>query len=80
MYLDVFRMQLCEELEVDLNFLDTEVLYARYVSCGLWMYCTGAGQSEVLVRVVGAGGGVDLRVQACRLLLLSARPIVGSPP
>ena len=29
MFLDVFRMQLCEELCVDLNFLDTEVLYAR---------------------------------------------------
>ena len=30
LYMDVFRMQLQEELQVDLEYLDTEVLYARY--------------------------------------------------
>ena len=30
LYMDVFRMQLQQELQVDLEYLDTEVLYARY--------------------------------------------------
>jgi len=36
MYLDVFRMKLAEELQLDLNFFDTEVLYAYYPIGGFY--------------------------------------------
>jgi SM-20-related protein len=36
MFLDAFRLQLCEALYCDLNFEDTEVLYARYPEKGFY--------------------------------------------
>jgi Rps23 Pro-64 3,4-dihydroxylase Tpa1-like proline 4-hydroxylase len=35
-YLDAFRMQLCAALDLDLDFDDTEVLYARYPVGGFY--------------------------------------------